>query len=137
MIKISHKYVLFQIHLSNVICDGSEHSILECKHDDWGVTGSCEHKDDAGVRCIRAGVCLEIVTKLPKSTSCVTAEKVVDSQFFFVYFYQRAHLVLLNESHWTTPSPNLRHRHRHIQEHSNFSWTILFKEERRNEVNPM
>lgn len=44
------------IHLSNVICDGSEHSILECKHDGWGVTGSCTHKDDAGARCIRADV---------------------------------------------------------------------------------
>ncbi|KAL9963814.1 hypothetical protein ACROYT_G027359 [Oculina patagonica] len=41
------------IHLSNVKCDGSEHSILECTNDGWGEVGSCTHKNDAGVRCIK------------------------------------------------------------------------------------
>ena len=77
--QINHKYDTSQIHLSNVTCDGSEHSILECKHDGWGVTGSCAHKDDAGVRCIRAGVFLEIVLKVSKSTVCATtAQTAVD-----------------------------------------------------------
>lgn len=44
------------IHLSNVVCDGSEQSILECKNDGWGVVGECTHKDDAGVRCILTDV---------------------------------------------------------------------------------
>ena len=53
-------------------CNGPEHSILECKHGGWGVTGNCTHKDDAGVRCIKAGVFLERVTNLPKNTVCAT-----------------------------------------------------------------
>ena len=87
--------------MSNVICDGSEHSIFQCKHDGWGVIGSCTHENDAGVRCIRAGVFLKIVTPVSKSTECVAAQTAVDSHFF--YFCQIAHSVLLNESYWTTP----------------------------------
>ena len=87
-----------------MICDGSEHSIFECQHDGWGVTGSCQHKDDAGVRCIRAGVFLEIVTKLPKSTSCVTAGKVVDSQFFI----KEANSFLVKEGSQTTSLTHLK-----------------------------
>lgn len=44
------------IFLSNVNCDGTESSIIECAHDGWGVTGSCTHKDDAGVRCIKSDI---------------------------------------------------------------------------------
>ena len=48
--------LLYQIHLSNVVCEGSEQSILECSNDGWGVVGKCTHKDDAGVRCIDPGM---------------------------------------------------------------------------------
>ena len=43
-----------------MVCDGSEHSIIECSNDGWGVVGKCTHKDDAGVRCINDGAFLII-----------------------------------------------------------------------------
>ena len=61
---------MFQIHLSNVICSGSEHSILECNNYGWGVTGSCAHKDDAGVRCIKTGVFLETIISAKEYSLC-------------------------------------------------------------------
>ena len=48
---------VFQIHLSNVSCTGSEDSILKCSSNGWGNYGSCSHKDDAGVRCFKKGNC--------------------------------------------------------------------------------
>lgn len=41
------------IHLSNVTCTGIEDSILKCASNGWGNSGSCSHKDDAGVRCFK------------------------------------------------------------------------------------
>jgi len=96
-----------------VICDGSEHSILECKHDGWGVTGGCGHKDDAGVRCIRAGEFLQMVPKVPKSTFRVTAETAVDSQFSFKSTFSPVEQQLLDLSISVhIPNPNLSHRNK-------------------------
>ncbi|KAK2155410.1 hypothetical protein LSH36_241g04007 [Paralvinella palmiformis] len=38
------------IHLSNVICDGTERSLLDCRHDGMD-RNKCQHKEDAGVKC--------------------------------------------------------------------------------------
>ena len=42
-----------QILLNNVNCVGSETSLINCAHDSIGMSGSCTHADDAGVRCRR------------------------------------------------------------------------------------
>ena len=45
--------------LDNVICKGSETSIDQCAHNDWGVNDCRSHKDpydeDVGVRCATGG----------------------------------------------------------------------------------
>ena len=40
------------IWLSNVTCSGSESTLFSCGHLGVGVTRSCYHYDNAGVRCI-------------------------------------------------------------------------------------
>ena len=40
------------IFLDNVICDGSEPTLAICGHLGVGITKSCTHNDDAGVRCL-------------------------------------------------------------------------------------
>lgn len=40
-----------QIFLNDVVCTGSESSLLSCTYDPIGVVGSCTHADDAGVSC--------------------------------------------------------------------------------------
>ena len=42
-----------QVVLGNVICDGSENTLFDCRHDSWGsVSSSCrDHTHDAGVVC--------------------------------------------------------------------------------------
>ena len=42
-----------QILLNNINCVGSETSLINCTHDSIGMSGSCTHADDAGVRCRR------------------------------------------------------------------------------------
>lgn len=37
---------------SNLLCTGSETSILDCPSDGFGVIGSCTHADDASVACL-------------------------------------------------------------------------------------
>ena len=37
--------------LDNVVCSGTESSILDCQHDGLG-NASCYHRDDAGVQCL-------------------------------------------------------------------------------------
>ncbi|XP_072049862.1 neurotrypsin-like isoform X2 [Amphiura filiformis] len=39
------------IWLDNVACSGSENSLTECRHSDWG-KHNCAHVEDAGVACI-------------------------------------------------------------------------------------
>ena len=39
------------IWLDNVACTGSELQLTNCSHRGIGVTGSCSHSEDAGVRC--------------------------------------------------------------------------------------
>ena len=41
------------IQLDNVGCSGSESSLLQCYH---SINHNCGHDEDAGVRCIPAGV---------------------------------------------------------------------------------
>ena len=39
-----------QVLLDNVVCQGSESSLLDCQHEPVGMT-NCNHTEDAGVRC--------------------------------------------------------------------------------------
>ena len=39
------------IWLANVDCTGSESALYNCDHRGWGVVGSCDHSQDAGVIC--------------------------------------------------------------------------------------
>ena len=41
--------------LSNVTCTGSESTLASCGHLGVGVTRSCNHSEDAGVRCSLQG----------------------------------------------------------------------------------
>ena len=41
--------------LSSVTCTGSESTLTSCGHLGVGITSSCYHYEDAGVRCIGAG----------------------------------------------------------------------------------
>ena len=41
--------------LDNVQCSGSESTLASCSHLGVGVTRSCSHAEDAGVRCYSPG----------------------------------------------------------------------------------
>ena len=41
--------------LDNVTCTGSESTLADCDHLGIGVTRSCSHSEDAGVRCYHQG----------------------------------------------------------------------------------
>ena len=41
--------------LDNVICTGSESTLASCGHLGVGITRSCSHSEDAGVRCSLQG----------------------------------------------------------------------------------
>ena len=41
--------------LDNVTCTGSEFILASCNHLGIGITRSCSHSEDAGVRCSRRG----------------------------------------------------------------------------------
>jgi len=43
-----------QIWLENLRCTGSETSIAECEHNDWGVH-NCNHDEDVSVSCSNNG----------------------------------------------------------------------------------
>ena len=48
----THTHIHTQIWLTNVECKGTELSIFQCPHSDWGVVSpSCSHSTDAGVIC--------------------------------------------------------------------------------------
>ena len=38
--------------LNNLLCSGSESSLLNCRSDGLGNIGTCTHADDAGVVCM-------------------------------------------------------------------------------------
>ncbi|XP_072169982.1 neurotrypsin-like [Diadema setosum] len=38
------------IHLDDVLCDGTESRLINCRHNEWG-DENCEHDEDAGVEC--------------------------------------------------------------------------------------
>jgi len=38
--------------LANVICSGDESTLANCSHLGYGITRSCSHAEDAGVRCL-------------------------------------------------------------------------------------
>ena len=47
------------IWLDNVMCSGSESTIVNCGHLGVNITRSCSHSEDAGVRCYGdAGTCV-------------------------------------------------------------------------------
>ena len=47
-----HTLTHTQIWLTNVECVGTESSIFQCPHSDWGdISSSCSHSTDAGVIC--------------------------------------------------------------------------------------
>ena len=41
--------------LSNLACTGGESTLADCGHLGVGITGSCSHSEDAGVRCYQIG----------------------------------------------------------------------------------
>ena len=45
-----------QIWLDNVECVGTERTIRNCSHRGWGILYSCNHYDDAGVKCVSGKV---------------------------------------------------------------------------------
>ena len=44
-----------EIWLEDVVCDGTESSIDECQHSDWG-SHDCNHTEDVSIRCINTGI---------------------------------------------------------------------------------
>jgi hypothetical protein len=42
--------------LDNIDCAGNEMRLIDCSHNGLGVH-DCTHADDAGVRCLRLGMC--------------------------------------------------------------------------------
>ena len=40
------------IWLDNVRCEGTEPSVEECKHHDWG-TNNCDHDEDVYIKCYK------------------------------------------------------------------------------------
>ena len=56
--------------LDNVACTGSELTLADCRHLGVGVTRSCSHFEDAGVRCSSSRgyntyLCVYLLHKLP------------------------------------------------------------------------
>jgi hypothetical protein len=45
------------LHLDGVYCKGTETSITQCPHREWGVT-DCDHHKDVGISCTPGNVCL-------------------------------------------------------------------------------
>ena len=52
------------IFLDNVTCTGRESTIAMCSHLGVGVTRSCSHGEDAGVRCYKRGYYVAISMQL-------------------------------------------------------------------------
>ena len=47
--------------LGGVECDGDEEEVSGCVHGGWGITGGCNHGNDAGVVCSGELVELDVV----------------------------------------------------------------------------
>lgn len=54
------------IYLDEVRCAGTEASILDCAHAEWG-RHDCSHSEDVAVRCDRGGEANEIPAAAPVS----------------------------------------------------------------------
>jgi len=46
-----HGYASGPIWLDNVQCIGNETSLVECRHNGWGVLRSCSHSEDVSIIC--------------------------------------------------------------------------------------
>ena len=42
------------IHLDNVLCNGTEPSLLNCTHNGIGIITNCDHTMDVGIKCKRS-----------------------------------------------------------------------------------
>ena len=40
------------IWIQNVVCNGGESSLADCKAPDWTPTYQCKHQEDVGVECV-------------------------------------------------------------------------------------